>query len=225
MLCYVDIEHETVLNDPYRRDAHLTMRMHEKLLFEELAGMPCLVLRYPSIGQGWIDRINPDAVLISGAQTDWLIYDYGDFDALMAFIRRWDGPIIGLCGGHEVVAHAFGAPTGSIRPLHPGEPDPRPDYGPGLLKELGIQEIMVVRRDPLFDGLPDRVYVEEDHYWAVKELPPALELLARNEICPIQAFRHRERPIYGIQFHPERYSSEYPQGRQLLRNFFRLAFE
>ncbi|MFQ5857528.1 MAG: type 1 glutamine amidotransferase [Anaerolineae bacterium] len=223
MLCYIDIEYEGVLNDPERRDAHVAMRMREKLRFEELAGMPCLVLRYGFVGQGWIDRINPDAVLISGAQTDWSLYQPGDFDALIEFIRCWDGPMIGLCGGHQVIAHAFGAPTGPIRPLCPGEPDPRPDQGPGLLKELGPTEIKLVRRAPLFEGLPDRVYMIEDHYWAVKELPPSLELLATNEICPIQAFRHRECPIYGTQFHPERYDSKYPQGRLLLQNFFRLA--
>lgn len=84
-------------------------------------------------------------------------------------------------------------------------------------------EITLVRPDPLFDGLLDPVYMEEDHYWAVKELPPVLELLATTETCPIQAFRHRERPVYGTQFHPERYDREHPQGRRVLQNFFRIA--
>lgn len=100
MLCYVDVEHDVVLKDPLRRDAHLTMRMREKLRFEELAGVPCLLLRYRFIDQGWIERIKPAAVLVSGAQTDWSAYDRGDFDALIEFIRGWDGPMIGFCGGH-----------------------------------------------------------------------------------------------------------------------------
>lgn len=223
MLCYIDVEHDALLEDPQRRHAHMTMRMREKLRFEALAGVPCVVLRYPFVGEGWVDRIKPSAVLVSGAYTDWSQYEGTTLDALIEFIRRWDGPMLGLCAGHQLIAHAFGAPTGPIRPLRPGEPDPRPDYGPGLLKELGPTQIKLVRSDPLFDGLPGVLVMEQDHYWAVKELPPFLELLATNETCPIQAFRHRERPVYGTQFHPERYSDEHPHGRQVLQNFFRAA--
>lgn len=222
MLCYIDIEHEIVLDDPMRREKHLTMRMGEKLRFEQLSGRPCLLLRYRFVSNGWIDRIEPAAVLISGAQTDWSLYDDHAFDALLDFIRTFRGPMIGFCGGHQVIAHAFGAPTGPIRKLDPGEKDPRPDYGPGLFKELGVHDIEVLTHDPLFDGLSDSMRMVQDHYWAVKELPDELIWLARTDECAIQAFRHRKHPIYGTQFHPERYDEDHPEGKRMLENFFHL---
>ena len=198
--------------------------MREKLRFEELAGIPCLLLRYHLVAQGWIAELQPAAVLISGARTEWAVYDSDLFEAMLDFIRSWDGPILGLCGGHQMIAQAFEAPVGPIRSLQPDENDPLPGTGPGFFKELGPTEIQVVQPDDaLFVGLPNQVYMEEEHYWEVKELPPAFELLATTEACRVQAFRHRERPIYGTQFHPERYSNEYPMGRRLLQNFLRLA--
>ena len=47
--------------------------------------------------------------------------------------------------------------------------------------------------------------------------------LADSEACPIQAMRHVRRPLYGFQFHPERYTEAHPDGRTILANFFRLA--
>ena len=124
-----------------------------------------------------------------------------------------------------MIAHAFGAPTGPIRELGPDEEDPRPDYGPGLFKELGVQDIEVLTRDPLFDDLAGPIRMVQDHYWAVKELPDEFIWLARTDACRIQAFRHREHPIYGTQFHPERYDEDHPEGRRVLENFFAIALK
>jgi GMP synthase-like glutamine amidotransferase len=223
MLCYIDIEHESVLADPEQRDRHLSLRLKEKLRFEALSSMPCLLLRYHFVGQGWIDTLRPTAVLISGAQSDWSLYEPGAFQTLVNLVLNWQGPMIGFCGGHQIIAHAYGAPTGPIGRLAPGEPDPRPDYGPGLIKELGVQEIERVGDDPLFANLPRCLRAVEDHYWEVKQLPPDFEWLARSELCAIQAFRHRYRLLYGTQFHPERYEENHPHGRQILANFFELA--
>jgi GMP synthase (glutamine-hydrolysing) len=223
MLCYIDVEHESVLGEPASRDRHLALRLKEKLRFEALAGVPCLLLRYTFVGQGWIDRLKPTAVLISGAQTDWSLYQPEAFQSLVELVRNWPGPMIGFCGGHQIIAHAFGADTGPIGPLAPDEPDPRPDYGPGLIKESGVQPIEQIGADPLFAHLPRCFQAIEDHYWEVKELPVQFEWLARNDLCAIQAFRHRQRPLYGTQFHPERYEENFPHGRQILANFFALA--
>ena len=47
--------------------------------------------------------------------------------------------------------------------------------------------------------------------------------LAASEACAIQAMRHSARPLYGVQFHPERYSAAHPDGRTIVANFLRLA--
>ena len=54
-------------------------------------------------------------------------------------------------------------------------------------------------------------------------LPPEFRLLASNDCCRLQAMGHLRRPLYGVQFHPELYTDYYPDGRQILRNFFAMA--
>ena len=64
---------------------------------------------------------------------------------------------------------------------------------------------------------------QEYHAWEVKSLGRQLRLLASSDTCRVQAFVHRRRPVYGVQFHPEQSSRKYPDGFKVLRNFFRLA--
>ena len=81
----------------------------------------------------------------------------------------------------------------------------------------------VIRRDPLFNGLGRIVRVQQFHRSEVKTLGPDLVLLASTRACPGQAFKHRRKPLYGVQFHPEEASENYPDGFRILKNFFRLA--
>jgi GMP synthase (glutamine-hydrolysing) len=46
---------------------------------------------------------------------------------------------------------------------------------------------------------------------------------ASNETCPIQAMQHEEKPLFGVQFHPELFDQEHPDGRQVLENFLNLT--
>lgn len=57
----------------------------------------------------------------------------------------------------------------------------------------------------------------------MKAVPPGFEVIASNENCRVQAMRHRTRPIWGTQFHWERYSDEHPHGRTIMLNFLRVA--
>jgi GMP synthase (glutamine-hydrolysing) len=53
----------------------------------------------------------------------------------------------------------------------------------------------------------------------VKELPEGFHLTAANETCAIQAMEHHARPLFGVQFHPELFDEEHPEGRKILENF------
>ena len=81
----------------------------------------------------------------------------------------------------------------------------------------------VLHPDPLFAGLPEVINVRESHYCEVKQLPGDFRLLASNDNCHLQAMGHQQRPIYGVQFHPELYTDHYPDGRRVLSNFFAIA--
>ncbi len=223
MLIYVDLEHPSLCADPVRGPAHWQKRLEQKLRFEALSGRPCLLLRYEFALAGWVHRLQPSAVLLSGMMTDWDRYETGWLDGILALIRDWDGPMIGFCGGHQLIAHAYGAEVGPMRALAAPEADDRPDFGAGWFKETGFLPVQVLAEDGLFAGLPDEILVREEHYWEVRTLPAGFARLARSENCRIQSFRHEARPLFGTQFHPERYDDAHPHGRQLLENFFRLV--
>lgn len=115
-------------------------------------------------------------------------------------------PILGVCLGHQAIGAAYGGNIVRARRIMHGKVSP------------------VAHEDTdLFSGLPNPVRVTRYHSLVVERetLPPELEVTAwtgepgwEDEI---QAVRHREHPVHGVQFHPESIASE--AGRDLLRNF------
>jgi len=99
-------------------------------------------------------------------------------------------PVLGVCFGHQLLAHAFGGRVG---------PNPRG-------REIGTVGVTLTdsaAADPLLAGLPNRIDVHATHLESVLELPPGAELLASSALDPHQAFRLPGRPAWGLQFHPE----------------------
>ncbi|MEL9999248.1 MAG: GMP synthase subunit A [Thermoplasmata archaeon] len=112
-------------------------------------------------------------------------------------------PILGICVGAQFIALYF---NGKV--------------GPAKIPEYGKTEIELVEKNDLFIGLPDRFFVWESHNDEVKELPPGFTLMASSKNCKIQAFKHNERKIYGLQFHPEVENTEY--GKEIFQNFLKI---
>ncbi|MBN1809893.1 MAG: gamma-glutamyl-gamma-aminobutyrate hydrolase family protein [Planctomycetes bacterium] len=194
-----------------------------KILLEDLAGDACLVCHYSRATLEFSAECDPWAVVHSGRGSGYEEDGVLEAAGYRRSILEGDTPQLGICGGHQIIAHFFGCTLGPIRKLDPGEPDYHPDYSPGYFKEKGMWPVERLAEDVLFEGLGNPVRVAESHYWEVKELAPELKLLASTADTRVQAFRHREKPIYGVQFHPERYSEEYPDGRKVLQNFFGMA--
>jgi anthranilate synthase component II len=125
-------------------------------------------------------------------------------------IRRWGSsiPTLGVCLGHQAIGEAYG---GSVvladRVMHGKTSRIRHD-GTGV-----------------FSGLPSPMEVMRYHSLIVgrKSLPDSLEIVAVAQDDPneVHAVKHREHPVYGVQFHPE--SVMTPNGKALLRNFLELA--
>lgn len=222
-LLYIDIEHPSQLATADEQAAHHAQRLHEKLLFEQLSGLPCLWLRYHDLfSPHLLAALHPAAVLISGLRSEFSTFDPAALAALLAFIRGWQGPLIGFCGGHQLIAQAHGAAIGPIRPLAPDESDPRPTFGPGFVKEIGFCTVMA-GPDALFTGLPPALAVYQEHYWQVQNPPAGWQTVAASPLCPVQAMARAGRCQYGLQFHPERSDPAHPHGYHILRNFFTLA--
>lgn len=189
---------------------------------EEIAGDACVVLHYKQVNPDVLAQIRPWAVCHGGSGTDYKDYDVLQEAGYRRAVREYDIAQIGFCGGHQIIARFFGSRLGPIRKLKADEGDPA-SYHPGWFKEWGVHPVRVLKADPLFQGMDKRIKVPEYHYWEVKRLGSALVHLASSKECRVQAFRHRTKPVYGTQFHPEAYTDAYRDGAKVLENFFAIA--
>jgi len=114
-------------------------------------------------------------------------------------------PVLGVCFGHQLLARAFGAEV--VR-------DSR--------HVLEIVKTTVLREDALFEGLPLSLMLVESRYEVVKSLPDGFALLARSATSRIATMKHPTRLLYGVQFHPERFTREHPEGDAVVGNFVRM---
>ena len=83
--------------------------------------------------------------------------------------------------------------------------------------EYGRAELKILDHSDLFAGLPEKFTVWMSHGDRVLEIPPHFEPIAETENAPFAAIRHREKKIYGVQFHPEVKHSRF--GDKILENF------
>ena len=175
------------------------------------------IVHWTQITAKRIRQLRPQALIIGPNDTPFPAYP-GRFDDFLALLRRRRGPTLGICGGHQAIALAHGAPVGPVYDV----PAARSSYA-GMPKFTGE---LVVRSlgdpDPLLAGLPQHMRFQASHVDEVKEVPDGFRLLALGEPAFIQIIRADKRPIWGVQFHPERWD-RHPDGRRLLNNFLRFA--
>jgi GMP synthase-like glutamine amidotransferase len=227
MICYVDLEHPELGPSMLSEGPQTTERkadlLTHKARFERLSGALCVLLHFTQVDRALLARLGARAIIVSGHST--LIDDYnpGTLAPLIDVIRETRTPLLGLCGGHQLIGLAFGVTPAPMGRLAPDEVDPRPALAAGMRKEWGPSVVRVTADDPLFAGLDETIIVEQRHFWELKTAPTGFARLAASDACAVQAIRHESRPLWGLQFHPERYSERYPDGRIVLANFFRLA--
>lgn len=128
-----------------------------------------------------------------------------DIGYVADLLRRTTLPVLGVCLGHQAIAHLAGASVGAA---------PQPRHG----------HLTTVRHhdDELFAGVPGEFTAVRYHSLCVEEpLPPELVATAWAEDGVVMALRHRDLPRWGVQFHPESIASHY--GREIIRNFGELT--
>ena len=133
------------------------------------------------------------------------------FDRFLAWVRGRRGPTLGICGGHQALALAHGAP---VAPVH-AVPAATTSYD-GMPKVSGPTRIRLMGDvDPLIVGMPEESWVVASHVDEVKDIPPGFRLLALGDPSRIQILRADRRPLWGVQFHPERPLPSELQGTDL----------
>jgi GMP synthase (glutamine-hydrolysing) len=162
-----------------------------------------------------VASLNPSHIILSGQSHPWERYSPESLAGVFSVIRGAKQPILGVCGGHQQMALAFGAPVGLMGRLEPGE-----GYE-GAKRERGFFEVETNARG-IFRDLPDKITVWHSHFDEVKSLPPHFVATAANGTCLIQAMEHDDRPLFGVHFHPELFDEAHPDGRRVLENFLNL---
>lgn len=109
-------------------------------------------------------------------------------------------PLMGICYGHQLIAHYVGGVVRKSKKM-----------------EYGVAEVEVDERDAILKGHARKEKVWMSHGDTVLSLPTDFQVLAHTENDPISAFRHRKKHIYGIQWHPEVVHTS--KGQQLFKNF------
>jgi GMP synthase-like glutamine amidotransferase len=143
------------------------------------------------------------AVIVSGSQK--MVGDGEIEPGLADYLRGSRRLLLGICYGCQALARSFGALVKKDTQAH-----------------LGEEEIFLNKTDPLFSGFPHRFAMAESHQEIVtrdNDLEKVFMVIAESQSGLVEAIRHREHPLYGVQFHPEK-SGEF--GVKLLVNFLNM---
>lgn len=138
-----------------------------------------------------------DGAILSGSpQGDDIVEHHLPY---FLWLKEFDKPLLGICAGHHITGFMYGATL-----LRNEEP------------EAGDFEVKLVKTDPLFKNLPNSFVVKQMHNDSVT-VPNDFELLVTSKTCRNQLMKHKQKPLYTCQFHPEFYNHD------LLRNFISLC--
>jgi len=143
------------------------------------------------------EKLNIKGLILSGGPAS--VYE-PNAPRLDPRILETNLPILGLCYGHQLIAQIT---NGKVEPA--------------ACKEYGIAHVTIDKTIGVLKGLGGKEKVWMSHGDTVFAMPPGFEVLAHTENCPVAAFRQKEKPIYGLQWHPEVIHTE--NGMHMLRNF------
>ena len=122
------------------------------------------------------------------------------------FLDEADFPILGICAGMQFMVNHFGGLT-----------------GPADSPEFGRVDLKVHRQDGLFLNIPETFTVWASHNDEAKTVPESFIVTASSSSCPVEAIESKNRPLYGLQFHPEVENTEH--GMDIFKNFLRIVEE
>ncbi|UCG36933.1 MAG: glutamine-hydrolyzing GMP synthase [Candidatus Bathyarchaeota archaeon] len=171
----------------------IARRIRENLVYSEIVPYD---ISPEEIGE-WQAEFLIKGLILSGGPNS--VFD-SDAPKISSEMLGLNIPVLGLCYGHQLVAYVTG---GSVKPAKK--------------REFGQAYATIKKPVGVLKGLKGREKVWMSHSDTVFSLSTEYEALASTENCPVAAFRHKERAIYGLQWHPEVVHTE--NGDKMLRNF------
>ncbi len=139
-----------------------------------------------------------DRIILAGGGIFAIARNQKLFAAEIKLIQTTKVPLLGICLGCELLAVAFG---GVLRRR--------------AERDKGNREVPIHSQDPLFENIKT-LNIYQNHIWDITELPDCLLPLVKDKE-DILVIKHQDRPLYGVQFHPEMSPSTY----QLITNFLK----
>ena len=165
-------------------------------------GVEQRVFRNDEITPAEAQKLNPDRILISPGPCSPAEAGVS-LDMIGAFAGK--KPILGVCLGHQSIGHYFGGRVVRAGRLMHGKTSP-----------------ILHKNTDVFRGMPQGFAATRYHSLLVERasLPACLDVTAETAEGEIMGLRHKELPIWGVQFHPESIATE--GGMRLLENFLKL---
>ena len=196
------------------------------------------------------EEFRPDAIVLSGTLSDFDLYNPALLDSFSQFIRTTRVPVLGICGGHQLIGLSFGARVTTLDNVEQHENRTRRPF------EYQYRFIRITDpEDPIFAGIKDpdsgvwQDYTKEarilrvwqNHGLQLDRVPEGFRLLATAYFCRNQMMvkGNAGQMIYTVQFHLEKSFEDYDRaratrwahpnesrdGRVIFENFLRLALE
>ena len=219
------------------RDA-LTQRLQAEVASLQNLRVALTYVHFSELDNGILGSNELDFMILSPQSTPWHMYrDEAGIrlqsakDLVKQVISDGKTPVLGICGGHQFLAIAFGGRVDFIDPRFAGSYPER--YPKEAMSERGLVSLSTLKADPIFEGVaehPGVFQVMESHYEEVKAVPPPFINVARSEMSEAQLMRIPGKKVYGLAFHPERgwdAVNDLPHGqnagKQILANFLRMV--
>ncbi len=213
---------EPLLQAPDRPYVLIVGNRHDGTGYEKISslitelnlGLETLTLPYYLVSPEIIAGLDqpPRAIILSGLGRNYETLPMFEFNGVFELIRKGEYPIMGICGGHQLLAMAEG--YSFVRQM-----------GKGIYLETledilmqAAEPIKIIQTDQLLSGLPNPFYAVQLHSWEIAVIPTGYDILAHST-C-VELIKHKNKPIYGAQFHGE-ISTAFNVGRLFTINFLR----
>ena len=158
------------------------------------------VVRNDELTVGEIEKLAPEYIILSPGpgRPD----NAGICEELL---KTYDRPvkILGVCLGHQAICEAFGGKVVYAKELMHGKQS----------------TIIFDEKESIFEGIPENIKIARYHSLAAEAaaMPECLQVIAKTDDGEVMAVKHKDKAIYGFQFHPESVLTEY--GKEMLENF------
>ncbi len=144
-----------------------------------------------------------DGIVLSGGAPS-IVSELDKLGFVKEYLSEYEIPVLGICVGAQFIALYSGG-----------------QVGPAAHPEYGKTEMNLFDKGSIFSNLPDHMIVWENHNDEIKTLSSDFVICASSEGCKVQAFYHKSRPIFGVQFHPEVNNTEH--GEDIFKSFMNVC--